>query len=250
MNREPGIPPVPGAGAAGDRARLFARLPRLPRDDVAWRAAQELEDWSYVNLGLGIPTVIADYVRNRPVTIHTENGMLKVGPWAQPGQEDWDLYNAGAEPVSELPGSSYFDTVESFAMMRGGHIDVAVMGALQVSERGDLANWNNPERGLPGTLGSIGGCMDLAAGAKRIIITMEHVTRNGQLKILKECTFPLTGRHCVDLIVTDLAVIKVTPQGLLLKEVAPGVTPQAIQALTEPTLLIDKDLREMPRPRI
>jgi len=238
--------PLTGAEAA----RFYRSLPRLTREQIAWRAAQELADWSYVNVGIGIPTLVPNYLGHRPVIIHAECGMLKVGPMPRPGKGDWDLCNAAGEMVTELPGSAYFDIVESFAMMRGGHIDVAIMGAFQVSERGDLANWNNPARGLNGGMGSIGGCMDLAAGARQIIITMEHVTRDGDIKILRECTFPLTAPGCVDLIITDLALIRVTPAGLLLAEVAPGVSADDVQRLTEPALLIAGRLGSMDLPAL
>jgi len=227
-----------------ERADLIQGLPRLDRELIAFRVSQELEDGMYVNLGIGIPTLVSNWIEGRDIILQSENGMLKIGPLAEPGQEDQDLVNASSQPVTELPGCSYFDIVNSFAMIRGGFLDVAVLGALQVSEKGDLASWNNPARGL-GKLGVVGGSMDLAVGAKKLIVAMEHVTHEGDLRILKECTYPLTARNRVDLIVTDIAVIEVTRDGLLLKEVMPGVTPEDVQALTEPVLTISPTLKEI-----
>jgi len=220
------------------------QLPRLDRELMAFRVAQELKDGMYVNLGIGIPTLVANWIGDLDIILQSEIGMLKTGPLASADEEDQDLINAGSQAVTELPGTSYFNIVESFSMIRGGYMDAAVLGALQVSEKGDLASWNNPARGL-GRLGGIGGSMDLAIGAKRVIVAMEHVTTNGELRILKECTYPLTGQRCVDLIVTDLAVIEVTNRGLVLREAVPGVTPEDIQALTEPALIVAEDFKEM-----
>ena len=212
---------------------------KFPREIVAMRVATELQDGDVVNLGIGIPTLCSQFVpEGRSVVYHSESGVLGYGPMAEPGQEDIDLINAGGQFLAMNPGMSFFNSVEGFAMIRGGHIDVAVLGALQVSERGDLANWMLPSRGI----GNVGGAMDLAVGAKRIIVAMEHTDRSGNPKIVKECDFPLTAQACVSLIVTDIAVIEITPDGLTLLETAPDWTPEDIQSLTEPTLAIAPDV--------
>jgi 3-oxoacid CoA-transferase B subunit len=233
-------PPLSRAEVVGK----MAALPRLDRELIAFRVARELSDGMYVNLGIGIPTLVSNWIEGRDITLQSEIGMLKTGPLAEPESADQDLINASCQPVSELKGCSFFDIVESFSMIRGGYMDVAVLGALQVSENGDLAGWNNPARGL-GNRGVIGGSMDLAVGAKRVIIAMEHVTADGDLKILRRCSYPLTARRCVDLIVTDLAVIEVTKEGLLLREVMPGLSVADVQQLTEPTLLVSAELKEI-----
>lgn len=216
----------------------------LSRELIALRVSSELNDGTYVNLGIGIPTLVSNWIEGRDIILQSEIGMLKTGALAEGNDIDQDRINASCQPVLELPGSCYFSSEVSFAMIRGGRMDVAVLGALQVSARGDLAGWNTPSRGL-GKLGNIGGSMDLALGAKRLIVAMEHVTNTGEPKILKECTYPLTAKECVDLIVTNYAVIEVTPEGLLLKEVYPGLTVKDIQNMTAAPLIVAKDLREI-----
>lgn len=213
----------------------------LTRELIALRVARELDEGMVVNLGIGLPTLVANFVPpERGVLFQAENGILGYGGISE-RDFDQDLINAGGQPVDLLPGASFFDSAQSFAMIRGGHVDVAVLGGLQVSERGDLANWNVPERGG----GSIGGAMDLAVGARRLIVAMAHTTRDGGPRIVRECSYPLTARGCVDLIITDLAVIEVSPEGLVLRELAPGVTAEDVQASTEPALTLADDLREM-----
>jgi 3-oxoacid CoA-transferase B subunit len=216
---------------------------RLDRHTIALRVAKEFEDGAVVNLGGGIPALAANYVpEGRSVVFHAENGVLGFG--GIPGsKEEENPYYLGANgiPFVPMPGMSFFHHADSFSMIRGGHIDVTVLGALQVSEKGDLANWTFPERGL----GNIGGAMDLAAGCNRVIIAMDHVTPKGQLKILKQCSYPLTAARCVNLICTDIAVIQVTAEGLVLMETAPGWTVEEVQSLTEPTLLVSPNLQEI-----
>jgi 3-oxoacid CoA-transferase subunit B len=221
------------------------KLAGLSRELIALRVANELEDGTYVNLGIGIPTVVSNWIAGRDIVLQSEIGMLNTGPLAGPEDVDQDCINASCQAVTELPGACYFSDCESMAMIRGGYMDVAVMGALQVSEKGDFAGWNNPERGLPEHIGNIGGSMDLAVGAKKVIIAMMHTTPEGALKIVKKCTYPLTAVGVVHLIVTDLAVIEVTPKGLVLKEVAPGITAEDVQSVTEPKLIISPELKEM-----
>jgi 3-oxoacid CoA-transferase subunit B len=208
------------------------------RERIVRRIAQELRDGYYVNLGIGIPTLVANYVpRGMEVILQSENGMLGVGPYPLDAEVDPDLINAGKETISELSGSCYFSSADSFAMIRGGHVDLTVLGALQVDERGTLANWAVPGKMLKG----MGGAMDLVAGAKRVFVAMEHATKEGKPKILKKCSLPLTGVEVVDHIVTELAVIEVTPEGLLLREIAEDTTVEQVQALTEPKLLVAAD---------
>ncbi len=215
---------------------------RLPREVIAMRVAKELKDGNVVNLGLGIPSLCSQYVpEGRTILYHSESGVLNYGPMAKEGEEDDDLINASGQFLQPTAGMSFFHSADAFAMIRGGHIDVTVLGALQVSERGDLSNWMLPTRGI----GNVGGAMDLAAGAKRVIVAMEHTGRNGDPKIVSECTFPLTGPRCVSLIVTDIAVISVEQEGLILRETAPGWEPREIQNETEPKLILADDLREI-----
>lgn len=216
---------------------------KLSREQIAERAAQELPDGAYVNLGWGIPNLIAAYVpESAGVIFHSENGILGMGPRARAGEEDYDLVDAMKAPVTILPGGAYFSQVDAHMMTRGGHLDVAVLGGLQVSERGDLANWKVPGAKFSG---GIGGAMDIAVGSRRLIVTMEHVTKNGEPKIVKVCSYPLTALQCVTTIVTDLAVIDVVPSGLQLREVAPGVSPEDVQKVTEPKLAIAARVPEM-----
>ncbi|MFC1871134.1 CoA-transferase [Chloroflexota bacterium] len=216
----------------------------LSRELIALRVSREIKDGDYVNLGIGIPTLISNWIEGRDIALQSEIGMIKTGPLVFGDDIDPDLVNASCQPVAILPGSACFDIVESFSMVRGGKMDVIVMGALQVNAKGDYAGWANPARGLLG-VGNIGGSMDLAAGAKKLYIAMEHVTKDGQTKIVKTLTYPATTEGKVSKIFTDLAVIEVLPKGLLLLEVAPGITHEDVQSVTEPKLIISPDLKEI-----
>ncbi len=216
----------------------------LPREIIALRVSKEIEDNSYVNLGIGIPTIVGNWLEGRDVILQSEIGMLKMGSIAEGDDVDQDLINASCQPVIEAPGSVYFDMVESFAMIRGGHVDVTVMGAFQVNAVGDFASWFNPSRGLNG-VGNIGGSMDLAVGAKKLFIAMEHQTNKGVPKVVNALTYPATAKKKVNKIFTDLAVMEVTPEGLLLTEIYPGLTPEELQSVTEPKLIIAPDLKEI-----
>lgn len=216
--------------------------PGLTREELARRAAQELKNGDYVNLGQGIPTLVGSYVDpGIEIMLHGENGILGIGPHAEGSHRDIDLINAGKEPVTLLPGASFFPSDLSFTMLRGGHLDVCILGAYQVSEKGDIANWQAPGR----TFGGMGGAMDIAAGTKHLIVIMTHAAKDGSPKIVRECSYPLTAKGAVDRIITDLAVIDIEEDGLWLRELLPGVSVEELQALTEPPLRVADDLKPL-----
>jgi 3-oxoacid CoA-transferase B subunit len=220
------------------------KIQGIARELIALRIANEIPDGSYANLGIGIPTLVSNWIEGRDIVLEAELGMLNTGPIAYGENVEQDCINASCQPVTELPGSCYFCSSESFGMIRGGFMDYAVLGALQVAENGDYAGWNIPASGR-GKIGNIGGSMDLAVGARNLFIAMEHVTNNGEPKILKRCTYPLTAKGVVKKIFTNLAVIDVTPEGLVLREVAPGLTPADVQSVTEARLIVPNDVKEI-----
>jgi 3-oxoadipate CoA-transferase beta subunit len=225
----------PAHGTRAGETGALAGVRRWTRDQMAARVAQDIPEGAYVNLGIGLPTLVANHLpRDREIVLHTENGLLGMGPAPAPGEEDPDLINAGKQPVTALPGASFFHHADSFAMMRGGHLDFCVLGAFQVSVRGDLANWHT---GAKDAIPAVGGAMDLAIGAKNVYVMMEHLTRQGESKVVERCTYPLTGVRCVSRIFTDLAVLDVTPRGLRVLEMAEGLDFDALQRITGVPLL-------------
>ncbi|MCH9053861.1 MAG: CoA transferase subunit B [Proteobacteria bacterium] len=219
---------------------------RLNRRQIAWRVAQDIPDGAYVNLGIGMPEMVSDYLpEDREIIIHSENGILGMGPAPAPGEEDYDLINAGKKPVTMLPGGAYFHHTDAFAMIRGGHIDICVLGAFQVSATGDLANWST---GAPGAVPAVGGAMDLAVGAKRVLVMSDHTTRDGAPKLVERCTYPLTGLGVVSAVYTDLAVIDVTDEGLVVRELIGDMEFDELQGLTGAPLRLADDRRPLTAP--
>jgi 3-oxoadipate CoA-transferase beta subunit len=213
----------------------LTNLKKLSRKDMAARVARDIPEGAYVNLGIGLPTLVAEFLpKDREVFLHTENGLLGMGPAPEKGKEDPDLINAGKQPVTALPGAAYFHHADSFAMMRGGHLDICVLGAFQVSAKGDLANWHTGE---PDAIPAVGGAMDLAIGAKRTFVMMEHLTKAGDCKLVQSCTYPITAKACVSRIYTDLAVIDVTDGGFVVRDVVPGLSIEELAALSKVALL-------------
>ncbi len=220
--------------------------PRLNRRQIAWRVAQDIADGAYVNLGIGMPEMVSDYLpEDREIIIHSENGILGMGPAPAPGEEDYDLINAGKKPVTMLPGGAYFHHTDSFAMIRGGHIDICVLGAFQVSATGDLANWST---GAPGAVPAVGGAMDLAGGAKRVLVMSDHTTRDGAPKLVERCTYPLTGVGVVSVVYTDLAVIDVTGEGLVVRELIGDMEFDELRGLTGAPLRLADGWRPLTAP--
>ena len=220
--------------------------PRLSRRQIAWRVAQDIPDGAYVNLGIGMPEMVSDHLpEDREIIFHSENGILGMGPAPAPGEEDYDLINAGKKPVTMLPGGAYFHHTDSFAMIRGGHIDICVLGAFQVSATGDLANWST---GAPGAVPAVGGAMDLAVGAKRVLVMSDHTTRNGEPKLVERCTYPLTGVGVVSAVYTDLAVIDVTGEGLVVRELIGDMEFDELRGLTGAPLRLADDWRPLAAP--
>ncbi len=218
----------------------------LSRDQMAWRVAQEIPDGAYVNLGIGMPEMVANHLpRDREMVFHCENGILGMGPAPTPGDEDYDLITAGKKPTTMIPGGAYFDSSDSFAMIRGGHVDIAVLGAFQVSETGDLANWSTGE---PGAVPAVGGAMDLAAGAKRVFVISDHLTKTGAPKIVRACSYPLTGTGVVTTVFTDLAVVDVTENGLEVREMAAGLCFDELQGKTGAALKLRPNWRPLTAP--
>ena len=222
-------------------AEMTSEKERLDRAIIAMRVAKELAPGATVNLGIGIPTLVSMFVADDSIVFyHSESGVLNCGPLAEEGNEDIDLINAGGQFLEQVPGMAYFSSADAFAMIRGGHVDVTVLGAHQVSAHGDLSNWMLPERGV----GNIGGAMDLAAGADKVIVAMEHNDRNGNPKVVEECSFPLTGKGCVSLVVTDVAVLEPTSEGMVLRETAPGWSAEEVQEITGAQLIVSDQLAE------
>jgi 3-oxoadipate CoA-transferase beta subunit len=215
-------------------------LKPITRNEIAQKIASMIPEGGYVNLGIGMPTLVANYLpKDKEILLHSENGILGMGPAPEKGQEDWDLINAGKQPVTLLPGGAFFHQADSFAMMRGGHLDIAVLGAFQVSQSGDLASWHTGE---PQAIPAVGGAMDLAVGAKKTYVMMEHLTKEGVSKLVKQCTYPLTGLGCVAMVFTDLGIFEITPQGFAVQELFNGISLESVQAVTDALLYMPSSL--------